>query len=360
MGPAYPTRLGARIPALDALRGIAALVVALHHMRYLISDAKPAWIRLTPLRVFEAGDSAVIVFFVLSGFVLYLTFSTTDRWRYRPFAIKRVLRIYPPFAGAILLSAALWFVVKPAPQGNLSDWTTHYTWQLTPTLKVIVAHLLMLDPVRFHSLDNVMWSLVVEMRISLIFPLLAFAVRKSWLAACLGSGAISVASIACYHIIGRDWLIDPFQTLSYLYLFVIGAAMAANCERLNLFTQTRAPVLRILTGLVALVAFSIQPDQPAGVATAAGASLLVLASFTEPAFARPAAPLLWLGRVSYSLYLIQVPILVACAYTINLAIPTAVALVIDLALILVGAEIFHRLLERPAIRLSRYLTRNAN
>jgi peptidoglycan/LPS O-acetylase OafA/YrhL len=88
-----------RLRSLDALRGIAALVVVFHHALMVfpqeatapngLSDLRNwldplAWLRWSPSRVILAGRPAVILFFILSGLVLTLPFlgpSPMGYWR---------------------------------------------------------------------------------------------------------------------------------------------------------------------------------------------------------------------------------------------------------------------------------------
>src|SRR5436305_607603 len=100
-------RAGRRIPELDALRGIAAAVVLTFHWLAVM----PAWnadtrhdggaylllnaVKYTPLHVFAAGPEAVLLFFVLSGFVLALPFVEGRAGGYLPFLVRRAFRIYP-------------------------------------------------------------------------------------------------------------------------------------------------------------------------------------------------------------------------------------------------------------------------
>lgn len=98
-----------RIDSLNSLRGLAALIVLLHHCYYMLDGSKTgelSIVRLSPLRLFIAGHAAVIVFFLLSGFVLALPYRS-EQPNALCFIIRRACRIYIPFASAIFLSAAV-------------------------------------------------------------------------------------------------------------------------------------------------------------------------------------------------------------------------------------------------------------
>src|SRR3569623_1763721 len=113
-----------RIRALDGLRGIAALVVVIHHallihptreLQYEVGQRGPAmgtaqrWFTSTPLHLVWAGGEAVLVFFVLSGLVLALPYLNGVRaplWE-RYFARGIVRRFLPGFAAVFLAATAL-------------------------------------------------------------------------------------------------------------------------------------------------------------------------------------------------------------------------------------------------------------
>ncbi|WP_375679706.1 hypothetical protein WGT02_33065 (plasmid) [Rhizobium sp. T1470] len=61
----------------------------------------------------------------------------------------------------------------------------------------------------------------------------------------------------------------------------------------------------------------------------------------------------WIGRVSYSMYLIHVPIVLALNYVLHDHVPILAVLALAIFLMLIATEIFYRFVEQPAIRLAR-------
>jgi peptidoglycan/LPS O-acetylase OafA/YrhL len=349
-----------RIGSLDSLRGLAALVVVFGHCAAVVPGYLPwsrtLWLVPPPL----AAAAAVQLFFVLSGLVLFLTLRARDGFRYRPYIVKRVARIWPPLVVAVMVSATLMILVAPQPVPGLSDWFNTASWIDPPTPLLVAGHLALLDGDRWQSLDNVSWSLVHEMRISLVFPLIALAVLRAWrttLAALLlvSTGAAAVA----WRV---DWALNPFATAQYLFLFGAGAALALHAPTLGLRLATpaarrAAPLLAI----VAVLAVCVPPRLLLGLLCAAGAALLVALALASPPIVAllDVAPARWLGRVSYALYLIHLPVLLATLHLLHGAAPLPVLLVLAVGLALVAAELMHRLVEKPAIALGRFLVRPA-
>lgn len=92
---------GARFLELDGLRGIAAFTVILHHFCCMYDLKEKPY--LLPL---VAGHSAVLLFFVLSGFVLSLPFWNKGTFgRYDAYLVRRIFRIYVPYVAAVGLAA---------------------------------------------------------------------------------------------------------------------------------------------------------------------------------------------------------------------------------------------------------------
>jgi peptidoglycan/LPS O-acetylase OafA/YrhL len=91
-----------KIEKLEAIRGFAALYVVIHHfIGYTVLKTNlPALVRLP----FRAGQEAVIVFFLLSGFVICLSSHRGSHMSFKTYFLKRAVRIYPIAIAAFILS----------------------------------------------------------------------------------------------------------------------------------------------------------------------------------------------------------------------------------------------------------------
>lgn len=89
-----------RLLKLEALRGFAALYVLLHHVSSSYLGLKSSFVGFP----FRFGQEAVLVFFLLSGFVIHYSFQLSPRQDFADYLIKRARRIYPIFIIALFLS----------------------------------------------------------------------------------------------------------------------------------------------------------------------------------------------------------------------------------------------------------------
>ncbi|MFE7183020.1 acyltransferase family protein [Streptomyces erythrochromogenes] len=145
-GPAAAS--GARLGWLDALRGIAALVVALHHFDVLrmLPFGGAVW------RNFDMGLFGVMLFFIVSGYIIPA--SLERRGDVRGFWIGRIFRIYPALIAAFVLS----MMILPAGDESIKLLRTG------DDLASLVANGLMLqDLLGVNNGMNVTWTLCYEM-----------------------------------------------------------------------------------------------------------------------------------------------------------------------------------------------------
>ncbi len=365
--------------SLDALRGIAALLVVTFHCAQVSSGfaarGSPfspaswldpwAWLKFTPLRLLvSSGPPAVVLFFALSGFVLSLPFLRARRQPgYAEFAVKRICRIYPPFAFAILVSAALYALVQPAPIPELSAWFNEVLWTRPLSADYVFRNLAMTGLHGDMTLDLVMWSLVHELRISLIFPVL-FVLTRRWPAATFAITLL--AGLACTAALAgteaSSLMTSLIDTGRFVVLFVAGILIAGHLDAVRVavarLPSRAAPALWLL-GICLLMAPGPSVFAYYNFVWGLGAALLLVLVVGYPRADRmlSAVPLVWLGKISYSLYLIHVPLLIAAVHVAYGRLPLGVIIAAVIPASLLCAELMHRFVELPSIRLGRILSR---
>ncbi|MDB5155838.1 MAG: hypothetical protein JWR50_545, partial [Mucilaginibacter sp.] len=178
------TPVGHRYKQLDSLRGLAALTVFIGHSVGSVVDASLLTkVETTPLSVLFNGYAAVMFFFVLSGFVLSLPFINNEKpLSLTAFYTKRFFRIYPAFIAAIILSILLKeFVYDKHTMTNSLLWFKQYwAWDWDKTsLKEILRTFLIIGPgFNTRLIDPPIWSLVVEMKMSIILPFFILIVSR--------------------------------------------------------------------------------------------------------------------------------------------------------------------------------------
>lgn len=160
------------IRSLTGIRGIAALVVAIHHfiskyyIDYFEQKASHSWVGYVQFNYANHGYLMVEMFFILSGFVLALSYDKrfSDKIslrEYKQFMIKRFNRVYPLY----FFSTIVYFFVFNSDKVKEFD--------------VLLINFLFLElwfPKEF-SLNNVSWSLCAEWFLYVIFPFVFLKTR---------------------------------------------------------------------------------------------------------------------------------------------------------------------------------------
>ncbi|MDG0810255.1 acyltransferase family protein [Cohnella rhizosphaerae] len=222
-----------RLIQLDSIRGLAALSVFLTHILLLSSNPTVEKLsRESPLRILDNGHGAVLLFFVLSGFVLSLPF-LKSAVPYTSFTIKRIIRIYFPYLVAITV-AILAFNSKDPIQGY-GEWIKNLATG-TFEVKGILENLLLVGNYDSDRYNPVIWSLVHEMRISLFFPIIALLiVRLRWtvnLVICLGLSTVSSLNLLFHWEPYYGFQSSFLLSLHLSALFIIGGLVAKHRKEL--------------------------------------------------------------------------------------------------------------------------------
>lgn len=287
-------------PALDGLRAVAVVLVFLFHAR---------------LPGFEAGFLGVDVFFVLSGYlittILLAEIDRTGSVNWRRFVLRRLWRLAPALGALCLGMLVLSIWVWPS---TLSPWLEVF---LTLTyLSDVTVSVLHAPQMLVHS-----WSLSVEEHFYLLWPLvlLGLARREPGWVAVLILGLYLAASLWRIEALaqGTEWRVVYHRLDTRLSGLMFGAGLAALCRG-----RTLAGLARLPLWLVAVPAAGVLLAQgdwrddgmliwgvPAVELATAALILGVRGGGGGLATVLSLAPLRWLGKLSYSLYLWHYPVL---------------------------------------------------
>ena len=329
--------------------------------------APSAWynaINLSPLRTLFAAHEAVVLFFVLSGFVLSIPLSGDRPPGYGLFLLKRFCRIYLPFVAAILIAAVCsFFLYSAAPTGD--PWIDQ-TWSVRPTIALVLGHLLTTTR-SAAQLNTAIWTLIVEIRVSLIFPILFWLTRRLHPALSLGCLAALAAGLPLVrhgnYFAGT--IIDPADVA----MFVGGILLWLNLSRVSRFldslgTKGRGAFLLIsllfLEGPHALnnwlgiaIPRSIMNLEELVIGAGAGGLLASAIHIKSLRHILHHPVLVRLGALSYSTYLMHPTVLFVLIRGYYGRFPFYYLLPVYLCGVYIVSELFHKFVDQPAVLLGR-------
>ena len=366
-----------RLTSLDGLRGLAALVVVIHHCALTLPalanqnqapDRSSAawWLTYTPLHLVWAGGEAVLVFFVLSGLVLALPHLRTPQpGTWLPYYVKRAVRLYVPVAAAVVLTGIVVTLVPRVAGPGWSWWMADHA--VPARVSVLVHDAGLLGGTGW--LNSALWSLKYEVFFSLFLPVFVVVARQ------LTAPLWASVPLALW---GSGWAASiSHELLSYMFVFAVGVLLAQRLATLRAWGEqisrsAAASVAWMALGVAGVLLLLsewwmkqfvsdwtlwLPVGRPAGVLGAAVLVFCFLHCRPLRAFG-DTRTVQWLGTVSFSLYLVHEPIVVSVAtMTPHTLRGLAVTLVVGIALSLVTAVLFHRLVEVPSQRLAGWLGR---
>jgi len=314
--PAAIRRTGPRVSELDGLRGIAILLVLFFHFT---PSSGPLFFFA---HVFQTGWIGVDLFFVLSGYLItgILLDSVGRPHYYRNFIVRRCLRIFPLYYACLALYGFLTFLPSPVRWPEFfgiggASWYLFYLGNVKVFLQNAYPAAAILTP---------LWSLQVEEQFYLSFPFVVSAVRRKTLATIL----LASVAVALLLRIALTATLPDNQFGPYVLMPCRMDALAMG--GLIAIAQREAPHwlkgrwIGWLTGISGAtfiwvcVFFTVTPWS--GVMRTLGftaadlafACLVVLLIGGRPRFLLALCrlrALVWLGTISYGLYLLHIPAL---------------------------------------------------
>lgn len=298
---------------VDLLRGLAALAVMVTHYRWFFAREVGDWRADAPLPlysilwpIYEHGEIAVPLFWILSGFVFAIAYGKYGKsLSIRDFWLRRFSRLYPLHFATLLIVASL----------QATSWSVFGTWQVygNNDLPHFALHLFFASNwfTMQSSFNGPIWSVSIEELIYLAFLLYL----KRW-----GLSLKAILLAFGFFLIER-LTHNPVALCGAL--FFAGVAMAI----------LPAPPIRFsLLGLAMLTAilFIVSSDAlPIYLGTPLVLWLFVGLDRKGPRFPQW---LNWLGLSTYSIYLLHMPVLIALRMTVGVVpLPVFMGVVLIIA-----------------------------
>lgn len=305
------------VVGLEALRGIAVLLVVVSHLHSIIST-DPHFINVTPLpwvnQAFSRGFLGVDLFFVLSGFLitslLFREGEDSLSSKLKSFYYRRGLRILPALYALLIVSfaVAIW-------EGS----SLRYQWNSTWSALLFISNWTF-EPFFPQTQDDLghLWSLAVEEQFYIVWPLAFFIFKRlriHWLVI-TSAMAILVVVIALHRNAlwssQIPWLFIYIKTETRADAILIGCAFAYIFRYVSISPKLLRAFGYISVVVLITIAY-LYSDFKNGFLYQGGFSLIaflfgvvILAIVLLPSFGGPlmsSSMLIWWGQRSYGIYL---------------------------------------------------------
>jgi peptidoglycan/LPS O-acetylase OafA/YrhL len=359
-----------RLRSLDGLRGLAALIVVIHHSLLVVPGlAAPYFgqstqssiqelLTYSPLHLLWAGTEAVFLFFVLSGIVLTRMAAARD-FSWASYFSSRILRLYAPTFAAVVLGFVIISLTahNPAPESN---WLQNRGGDYSATALLLDLSLISSTSGRISPLWTLQWEIIFSLALPLMLQ--------------LKKGRPVLVCFALFAALGIG-VANHSAAFTYIPMFGLGIVLAANWDVIGLnFSRRKSSAMWhiCLTILFAgslllidsrwLLAGRISGSWADAIIVClelSGIMLLIplVAFWGPPRWLFSTKVFLWLGTVSFSLYLVHEPIILGVAFITG---GTKTGIILSFILSFVFAQIFYMLIERPIHRWSRRLRASAS
>lgn len=372
-----------RIEQLDSIRGLAAFSVVLSHIPFFAFPMPYVMYKALVWLGINNGHKAVMLFFLLSGFVLSLPFLKRKEINYVPYVIKRVLRIYIPFLFAIIFAMILSQMFWQEKVGIVGEWDL--LWQTQISVKLVKEHVLFLGNYHTNAFNGVIWSLIHELRISLFFPLIILLVKRfNWkinLLICLLLSMIAGLNAIYQFEQSNGYNTTYFKTIEYTVFFIFGSLMAKNKVTLIKMYREKHRSYKWCLFLVSLFLYNFSEitigklyelsqievlSTQYGIITEYGIALgccgIVICAMGSIKLEKVLLfrPLIFLGRISYSLYLFHLPIILVSIYLFHEVLPLWIISILAIVLSFILSTVAWLFIELPSQKLGRDLARRAS
>ena len=322
-------------PGLNGLRAIAALIVIFFHV-----NSTMWFYGSTPVHYFEKRDEmsrhAVVLFFVLSGYLItYLLISEKEKFgtiSVRKFYVRRILRIWPLFYGALLLAI---FVIP----FNRFEHSISYNLQTIGLYSLFIPNFALMAGYKLPSIAP-LWSVGIEEQFYAVWPMVVKAIKNIFLFLVVflfGYIALKIILV----MTGNIW--SPFSVnlnyFSYDTLAIGGITAWLYANNHPVLKFLYHPVLQIAAWLFFAVSCVLGPIDVHYVINkeiySIAFALIILNVSTNPsALVKLKGKLFdFLGKISYGMYVLHPFVILLTAIPLKYIVPAIPSKPVQLMLI---------------------------
>ncbi|MCZ4221793.1 acyltransferase family protein [Pedobacter rhodius] len=300
--------------ALDGIRGLTALYVMIHHARLALTQSyqnglsihpeKYAWydkLMVYAFSSFKFGHEAVIIFFVLSGFVIHLKQSDKN-YNFEHFNVftyfkKRVIRIYPTLIVSFILVIILDYFAWLFTQTNFQEIFSKYSYNS------FFFNLFLIPDATIWGYNFPVWSLKHEWFFYILYPFLLWLAKRHYVLALL-------IIIGLYTSYAFGFSIPYIGTAAYtLTVWSLGCVLAGIYKNMNSMKWISYLLLLCFVYPFINKSNSYYPLSDAIFGLIVVGSLSIIIAYKNSPVNGFLKKFAWLGAFSYSIYLLHAPFL---------------------------------------------------
>lgn len=324
-----------KFPLLHSIRGLAALYVVIFHAKFILWSGGKAYVAMFPRSTWEvweyvkfgldmgstAGKAMVIIFFVLSGFFITMSLENikgTFSNRLKSFFLVRFVRIYIPYLVSIAIAVAVLLLVqKLSPDLYKADAGREFNSRLIVaydnlTFSNFLKSLVFMFNEEYIGYNFVYWSLFIESVFYLVIPFVSLK-KTTYL-------FVSVILFLCGAVVLNYYKASHTSLIRFIFeynfYFALGQFIYVYQNKIlaklggknyKLILLTVSFILFIVFDILYLQKWFFLGNFLAGISV-----LLLIITFLKYEFKKTLfiKAIIKLGEISYSLYLVHLPVLI--------------------------------------------------
>jgi peptidoglycan/LPS O-acetylase OafA/YrhL len=371
-----------RISELDALRGIAAFTVLIGHCfavfpaAYDIFTSRSMettnytlkYLTFSPLHIFWNGHAAVTLFFILSGFVLSVSHYDVRKFKYSNYIVKRMCRLYIPYIVIVTISVLLGnfyqskYGIDNVSYPFLESWSSKINY--IDYIKLSLLH------GKTNIVDFPLWTIIIEIEISIILPFFIMLIKRFNLILNILFILLCIVSVKLLVHTSLSNSIPDIKHLYFLPFFMVGSLMykfrlKIKSWKMNnmIFKLLIYSSILILCNWEWMMVWFIKFDKNSFLylisdfMVAIGCILLMIVVLSSTGSIKNTLNTLafqFLGKISYSLYLVHVIVIMFVLYNFK---STKLDYLIPLFIIstLLVSYAYFLYIEQPSVKIGKYL-----